>query len=147
MGQKAFPRVRDFMDRTVPTVHPDAPIVEAVALLLEAHVTGAPVLDDAGRLVGIVTEYDMLRLLAAGPHDARASGKVRDYMTTEVVTVTPDMDIYFAAGLFLRNPFRRLPVLEGGRLVGAITRYDILRAIRANLAPADAEPTEDAGER
>ena len=59
--------------------------------------------------------------------------KVAEIMTTDVVTGEPDMDIYFAAGLFLRNRFRRLPILQSGRLVGAITRYDILRASEDNL--------------
>jgi CBS domain-containing protein len=60
-----------------------------------------------------------------------------DYMTRNVETVKPDMDVYFAAGIFLRGQFRRLPVVEGDMLVGAITRFDILRAIKGRLRPSD----------
>jgi CBS domain-containing protein len=126
----ALPKVHDYMDHEVTTVSPDTEIGEAVKLLLDRHVTGAPVVDADGRLLGILTEYDCLRLLTTeDDHHARVS----DYMTTDVVTGSPDMDIYYAAGLFLRNRFRRLPILLGDKLVGAITRYDILRAIQDNL--------------
>jgi CBS domain-containing protein len=55
---------------------------------------------------------------------------VAEYMTTDVVTVPPTVDIYYVAGIFLKNEFRRLPVVEDGKIVGAITRYDLLRVIR-----------------
>jgi CBS domain-containing protein len=59
---------------------------------------------------------------------------VADIMTSNPETIPPDMDVYFAAGLFLRRQFRRFPVVEDGKLVGTITRFDILRVIRANLS-------------
>ena len=128
---RRLPRVRDAMDTEVPTLSPDTDVYEAIDFLLENHVTGAPVL--AGdELVGIVTESDLLKLLTRGVGENRASGKVRDFMTTEVVTVPSRMDVYYAAGIFLTHVFRRLPVVDDGRLVGAITRYDILRAISKN---------------
>lgn len=128
------PSVREFMDSEVPTLTADVDIHDAVAFLLDSRVTGAPVLDDGGRVVGIITEKDMLRLLTVGGPDGNpVAGTVADYMTANPVTVTPDMNIYYAAGLFLHHAFRRLPVVSGDlRLVGAITRFDILRAIRAN---------------
>jgi CBS domain-containing protein len=55
-------------------------------------------------------------------------------MTPDPMTIPPDMDVYYAAGLFLKGNFRRFPVVEDGKLVGAITRYDILRVIQANLS-------------
>ncbi len=57
-----------------------------------------------------------------------------EYMTTDVVTVPPTVDIYYVAGIFLNNKFRRLPVVSGGKIVGAITRYDLLRIIRTLAA-------------
>jgi CBS domain-containing protein len=54
-------------------------------------------------------------------------------MTTDVITIQPDMDVYYVAGLFLNHTFRRFPVIEDGKLVGAITRFDILRVMEANL--------------
>lgn len=128
-----LPTVRDYMDTDVPTLRPETPMLEAVGFLLEKRVTGAPVVNDAGELVGIVTEYDCLHLLALGAGGEAPAGTVGDYMTAAVTTVPPRMNVYFAAGMFLNARVRRFPVVEEGRLVGAVTRYDILRAVRAQM--------------
>jgi CBS domain-containing protein len=128
-----LPIVRDHMDTEVYTVHPDTEILDAVGFLLEHRVTGAPVVDPAGQLVGMLTETDCLRLIATGADADRPRGTVADFMTTAVTTISPDTDVYYAAGLFLHQHFRRFPVIEAGRLVGAITRFDILRVIHAKL--------------
>ncbi|MEZ4265770.1 MAG: CBS domain-containing protein [Myxococcota bacterium] len=128
-----LPIIRDHMDTTVHTLRPDAPILDAVDFLLEHHVTSAPVVDDQGVLIGIVSEKDCLRLLAAGTDADMPRGIVADFMTRDVTTITPKMNVYYVAGLFLKNVFRRLPVVEDGKLVGAITRFDILRVIQKNL--------------
>ncbi len=125
-----FPRVRDYMDTVVHTLRPEDSVHDAVAMLLERRVTGAPVVKADHAVVGIITAKDCLRLLAVGAEDAVSSGTVAEFMTPNPTTVTPGMNIYFVAGMFLRNVVRRFPVVEGGRLVGAITSYDILRAIR-----------------
>jgi CBS domain-containing protein len=130
-----LPTVREFMDRHVQTISPDADIMEAVDFLLEKRVTGALVANSKSELVGMLTEFDCLRLLTHG--DARAEaprGKVRDFMTSDVQTIPPTMDIYYCAGLFMNVSFRRFPVVENGRLVGAITRFDLLRAVRRSFA-------------
>ncbi len=129
----SLPVVGDFMDTRVPTLRVDTDILEAVESLLKNHVTGAPVVDDAGHIVGMLTEKDCLKLIATGDGADVPRGTVESFMETGITTITPDTDIYFAAGLFLRNHFRRLPVVEGGRLIGAVTRFDILRVILANL--------------
>lgn len=125
-----LPRVRDYMDTVVHTLHPSLSIHEAVTFLLDNGVTGAPVIDDQSQVVGIITAKDCLRLLAVGDGEGLPDGVVGDFMTRAVTSVTPQMNIYFVAGMFLRDVVRRFPVVEGGRLVGAITRFDILRAIR-----------------
>jgi CBS domain-containing protein len=130
---RQLPIVRDHMDTRVPTVRPDMEILEAVEFLLKHRVTGAPVVDDAGRLVGMLTEKDCLKLVATGVEANVARGTVESFMTTEVTTIPPDLDVYYVAGLFLNYEFRRLPVVEDDRLVGAITRFDILRVMRLNL--------------
>jgi CBS domain-containing protein len=133
---RRLPTVREFMDRHVQTISPDADIMDAVDFLLEKRVTGALVADSKGKLVGILTEFDCLRLLTHGDERAEApSGKVRDFMTSEVQTIPPTMDIYYCAGLFMNVSFRRFPVVESGRIVGAITRFDLLRAVRRSFAP------------
>jgi CBS domain-containing protein len=127
-----LPTVREFMDRYVQTISPNTDIMEAVDFLLEKRVTGALVADKRGELVGILTEFDCLRLLTVGalvPVQA-PKGKVKDFMTADVQTIPPTMDIYECAGLFMNVSFRRFPVIENGRIVGAITRFDLLRAVR-----------------
>ena len=131
-----LPVVRDFMDKDVATLRPDTDIFDAVGFLLKKHLTGAPVTDETGRLVGILTEKDCLRLVAAGDGGDMPRGSVATYMTPNPETIPPDMDVYYAAGLFLARDFRRFPVVESSKLIGTITRFDILRAIQANLSMA-----------
>jgi predicted transcriptional regulator len=130
---RRLPRVSEYMDDHVPTLEPSMTILEAIDFLLEHRVTGAPVvLND--KVIGKVTEKDCLNVLAGGDGEcALAKRTVKDYMNTDVVCVPPHMDIYYAAGMFLNNNSRRLLVVEDGKLVGAITRFDILRAIQAGL--------------
>jgi CBS domain-containing protein len=135
-----LPTVREYMDRHVQTISPEMDIMDAVDYLLEKRVTGAIVANARGDLVGILTEFDCLRLLTHG--DARGEtprGKVKDFMTAKVQTIPPTMDIYYCAGLFANVAFRRFPVVEDGRLVGAITRFDLLRAVARYLAPQAGE--------
>lgn len=135
MTMQRLPTVRKFMDRFVETLSPETDIMDAVDFLLEKRVTGALVADGKGKLAGILTESDCLKLLTLGGADCDTPrGRVRDFMTAAVVTIPPTMDIYYAAGLFLTKNFRRLPVVEDGRIVGAITQFDILRAVQQGLA-------------
>ena len=126
----SLPKIGDYMDTVVPTLSPETQVMKAVDFLLRHRVTGAPVVDPAGGLLGIITEKDLLRWVTEGvngePHSAAT---VAEFMTGEVVTIPPSADIYYAAGLFLNNSFRRLPVIENGKIVGAITRYDLLRVV------------------
>lgn len=121
------------MDRKVHTLSPKDDIRDAIGSLLKNHVTGAPVIDDSGSLIGMLTERDCMQVFTMGVGAEAPKGVVADFMSTELTTIPPDMDVYFAAGLFLKHHFRRLPVVEDGRLVGAITRFDLLRVIHAHL--------------
>lgn len=128
----SLPKIKQFMDQVVPVLKPGMRVTEAVDFLLRHRVTGAPVVDRKGKIIGVITETDLLKIISEGvggepPTDA----KVADFMTTEVVTVGPETDIYFVAGVFLANRFRRLPVVDNGKLVGAITRFDMLRVIQS----------------
>ena len=127
-----FPAVGQYMDTTVPTLSPTTLVLDAVDFLLKHGVTGAPVVDEDGMLLGILTEKDCLKVVVHAPQPDNVQEHVVDFMTKEVRSIPPNMDVYFAAGLFLKENFRRFPVVENGRLVGAITRFDMLRAIRAN---------------
>ena len=129
---ESLSKIKQFMDQVVPVLKPGMRVTEAVDFLLRHRVTGAPVVDRKGKIIGIITETDLLRIISEGvdgepPTDARVS----EFMTTEVVTVGPNTDIYFVAGVFLANRFRRLPVVDKGKLVGAITRFDLLRVVQS----------------
>lgn len=125
----SMPKVRDFMATDLLTLSPDDDIYEAATELIERRVSGAPVIGELGELVGVLSEKDCLKVLAKGAGHEPAEGTVADFMTIDVETIPPAMDVYFAAGLFLSQPFRRFPVVEAGRLVGQISRRDVVKAI------------------
>jgi len=128
-----LPLVRDHMDTNVHTLNPDTEILEAVRFLLQHEVTGAPVVDEDRQLLGVFSEKDCMKILSTGVGGDIPEGSVRDYMSTGVRTLSPNIDIYYTAGLFLQESRRRFPVVEDGKLVGAITRFDILRVIEPIL--------------
>ncbi len=121
---------RDYMATHLVTFSPEMDIYEAAAVLLENRISGAPVVDSHGKLLGLLSEQDCLReILAKGMHDM-PPGKVADYMSTDIVTINPDMSIFKIAEMFVQHRFRRFPVVEHGRLVGQISKRDLLAAIK-----------------
>ncbi len=145
---------RDLMTREVVTVRPDLPATALARLLAERGISSVPVTKASGELIGIVTEADLLRRLASeedkpvgwlgrlfgdvnrqAERYARTHGLLaRDVMTTALVTVDPDATAAHCAQLMEQHRIKRLPVLLGGRLVGVVSRADLLRAV---LAPPD----------
>jgi len=87
---ESFPKISEYMDTAVPTLRPEMHIMDAVDFLLRYEVTGAPVVDSSGRLVGIVTETDLLKLLTEGIQgEPPTEATVTEFMTTDVITVSP----------------------------------------------------------
>ena len=127
---RRLPIIRDYMDRKLRTLSADTDIHEAIKFLLRHGISSALVVDDAGLLVGLLSEKDCLKLVVEGVEGDTARGTVGQFMTSEVETISPDLDIYYVAGMFLKRTFRRFPVVEHGKLVGHITRRDILRIVR-----------------
>ena len=121
--------VRDHMARRVVSFTPDTDIHQAIQVLLKKHLSGAPVLDEDGRLVGLLSKKDCLRIAFGARYHQQWAGRVSEYMRTEVETIPPDMDIVAAAELFLDRAYRRFPVVDGDRLVGIISRHDVLKAL------------------
>ena len=125
-----IPTVKDCISKPLFTVNPDTDIFEAVDTLVAHKASGAPVIDDKGDLVGILTEKDCLRMLSSAAYGSLVSGKVRDFMSEVKLSVPAQMDIFAAVQAFLASNFARLPVLEHGKLVGTISRKDMLRGIQ-----------------
>ncbi len=128
-----LPTVRDYMTTKVRTLRPETPILEAVDLLVKHQISGAPVVDDQDRVVGMLSEKDCLPLIAKGVNHTPPEGTVSEFMAVDPSVLPPDMDLYYAAGVFLKKIYRRFPVVENGKLVGVISRRDILRAIHKIL--------------
>jgi len=123
------PTAKDFMHPPTVTLHPDMDVFDAIEALARKRESGAPVVDEANKLTGILTEKDCLRVLSAEAYGNMASGRVRDYMSEVKLAATPGMDLFAVAHLFLASNFATLPVLEGDTLVGRISRQDMLRGI------------------
>ncbi|MDQ1078211.1 CBS domain-containing protein [Pseudoroseomonas cervicalis] len=156
-------QVQDVMTRAVLTVPPTTPVATLAALFAERGVSGVPVTDGEGRLLGLVTEGDMLRRLAApagrprpwyqrlldsAPRQAEEFARIhgrhaQDVMSTELVTATPEMPVEEAAALLERHRIRRLPVLRDGRLAGLLSRADLMRAMLAPPASAAADTPDE----
>lgn len=152
-------KASEIMVSTVKTVGADATIDQAVNLMLEARVSGLPVVDAEGRMVGVVSEADFLHREEIGTarrqsrwieallgEDAQAyvishARKVSEIMTRDVVTVGPDATLAEVTKKMDKKGVKRLPVVNGGAVVGIIARSDLLRALaairRAAAAPVD----------
>lgn len=124
-------RARDFMSTELLCFTPALPIDAALAQLLERGVSGAPVVGERGELAGILTERDVVAAVYRASYHQELAGLVRDAMTREVTTVDADADLVQVAELFLKSRHRRFPVVEGARVVGLLSRRDVLRAIQA----------------
>ena len=127
-------RVADLMQRKVKTIASDATVAEAIVSLADAHISGMPVVDGAGRVIGIVSSTDVLTAEAeAEDRDARQAlldaTTVRDVMTPRPYTIAPEEDIREAACQMLYGEVHRLFVAEGDQVVGIITTTDIVRAV------------------
>jgi len=117
-AQQAVTPVSDVMTRDVLTVTPEQPVESAVSLIVEHRITGLPVVDHDRRCVGIVSESDVL---------GKRGRTVAEIMTTDVIAVEEDLSLAEAAEIMLTRRIRRLPVTREGRLVGILTRMDLLR--------------------
>jgi CBS domain-containing protein len=154
-------RVEDFMTRRVATVTPDTPILTAARLMLDNHVSGLPVVDGSGRVVGVVTETDLLRVDgksadgspwlqmvagAKGPTSDPAelgARKVEEIMSRQPITVAASAPITDACHLLTQHRIKRLPVIRDDKLVGVVGRADLLRAFAQSAGKSARAPVRD----
>jgi CBS domain-containing protein len=154
----------DVMIREVVTVGPDTPVLQIVQLLLARGISGVPVVDEDGTLVGVVSEGDLLRRVEIGTEKRRGSWRAfftgtatlaeeyvrshgalaRDIMTHEVVTVERTTPLGEIANLMEERHIKRVPVLEDGKLVGLVSRSNLLRAFASQQpGPSSAVAADD----
>ena len=125
-------RVAELMQRNVRTIAGEANVAEVVLSLADAHVSGLPVVDKGGRMIGVVSSTDVLAAEAESPglrRDVLEETSVREIMTARPYTVMPDQDVREAARQMLYADVHRLFVVEGDRLLGVISTTDIVRAV------------------
>jgi CBS domain-containing protein len=153
-------RAHQIMTRSVITIAPDATILEAARTMLQHHVSGLPVVDAAGKLLGIVSEGDFIRRSEIGTPRKRGrwlkvllgdsavdyvrehGRRVSDVMTIDPVTVTEDATLEEIVDAMETNGVKRLPVMKEGRLVGLVSRANLMQAV-ASLAREIPDPTAD----
>jgi predicted transcriptional regulator len=124
-------KVQDYMTTQLITFKPDTDLFSAINIITEHNISGAPVVDDRGEMIGMLSEADCLKsILSHTYHEEEHGGRVGDFMTAKVDTVNYDMDIVNLAELFINGKRRRYPVLKNGKLVGQISRKDVLRAVK-----------------
>ena len=123
------PTISAYMATRLVTLAPDMEINRAMVVLLENRFSGAPVVNGTGELVGVLSKKDCFRSAMHASYHAKPGGLVADYMSRNVETLDADMELFVAAEAFLKSPYRRFPVLHEGRLVGQISRADLLRGL------------------
>ncbi len=144
-------RVREVMTRDPLTIDPEAPVATAVAVMRDKSVRHLPVVDDAGRLQGMISDRDLRDAVFAPAFaeflsqvarrrlrgiSATLEGlRVKDVMTWDAVTTGPEAPLAQAAAVMFEGRFGSLPVVENGKLVGIVTERDVLKAIAMTLPP------------
>lgn len=129
-------KVKDYMSVNKCTFTPDMDILSAIHHMLESKISGAPVIDHHGNMVGFLSEKDCMQVaLNAGYQQSGAAGRVSEFMTVGVDSIDVDTPIIEVAELFLTGSFKRFPVVMDNRLVGTITRQNILRALAYISSP------------
>jgi CBS domain-containing protein len=154
-------KVRDVMTSPVVSVGPDTSLLEAGELMLRHDISGLPVLDKEARLVGLITERDFLRPTGSGPGYKRPrwfqvlagrtknetarqfDRKVGDVMTPNPITTTDEAPLEEVVGLMDHHRIHRLPVMRGAKVIGIVSRADLLRALVHSLCEASAMSKRD----
>ena len=115
---------RDVMTSTVITAKGNMLITDIIKLLLRWHISGVPIVDDNGKLLGIITEHDVVNFALSGQAATTTASEV---MTTNVVTYSPDTLVVEIINYFAAHRIRRVPVIENNKVIGIISRRDIVR--------------------
>lgn len=120
---------RDCMTSSPILLRPESSILEAARLLVESRISGAPVVDQIGNLVGILSERDCLSVVLESGYHQDHGGKVGDFMSPEVQTVDLETPVVEIAERFINERVRRFPVIKNGQVVGVVSRRDVIRML------------------
>lgn len=128
--QSATILVKDYMTTNLITFREDQSVLEVMQTLIDNKISGAPVVNEKNELLGIISDSDCMKEISESRYFNMPIGddKVGEYMETEVSTISKDANIFDCASLFYKHDCRRFPVLENGKLIGQISRKDILCA-------------------
>ena len=121
--------VKDYMSASLVTFAPNMDVMNAIDILVKHRISGAPVIDERGNLVGLLSEKDCMKVAVQAGYYEELGGQVKDYMTHNVTTVESESSVLEVAKLFMEKGPRRYPVVEDNRLVGQISRRDVLKAL------------------
>lgn len=119
----------DYMTTRIMTLKQDADVAVAIKQLLDHKITSAPVLDDAGKFIGMFSEKDCMKVVLATSYHQGMSGKVSDFMSKDLTSVTVETSIVDLAEKFQESSVRAYPVFDHTKLVGMVSRTDVLKAL------------------
>jgi CBS domain-containing protein len=121
--------VRDCMSQSMILFKKDQSIIEVVDMLIKFRVSGGPVVDDQKRVIGVISEGDCVKQISESRYYnmPMEDTSVERYMSKEVETISPDLNLFDVANLFLKSKRRRFPVVEDGKIIGIVSQKDILR--------------------
>lgn len=122
--------VSDYMTKKLITFKPDQSVLDVMNKLIKNRISGGPVVNDKGELVGIISEGDCIKQLSESRYFNMplTETKVETYMVKNVETIDANMNIFDAANKFLNSKRRRFPIIKNGKLIGQISQHDILKA-------------------
>jgi CBS domain-containing protein len=123
--------VADYMSTKIISITPDTELSQAVKKLLDCKVTSLPVVDERGKLVGIFSERDGMKVYVESVYNQSMDGKVSEFMTKHPIIINADESLVDVAAKFQETSTRSFPVFQHGELVGMISRIDVLRALTA----------------
>jgi CBS domain-containing protein len=130
------------MTRNLVTLSPSCEIFQAIELLLKKRISGAPVVESNGEFVGVFSERSCMAAIVNALYEGLPDANLMPFVDTKAATITPDTDLLTICQTFLDQGVRRLPVLEGRRLVGQISRRDVMQVAlnRDNVPRGRSEP-------
>lgn len=126
--------IKEIMITDLYTVEPDTPILTVTTELLRKQFSGAPVVDSNGDLLAVISKRDCLKAALNAHYHHDWGGLVSHYMVTQVETISPDTELTSAALHFINSSFRRIPVVENKKLLGQVSRTDVLQALFDTVA-------------